>query len=203
MTLVSCVMPTADRRAFVPGAIKLFLAQTWPEKELVIHDNGVVSVCDLVPRDWRIRYFRKPGDTPLGEVRNWLCREAHGRFIAHWDDDDWYSPERIRLQMAMLGMKGVSGTSTPLFEEEGSGQLWRVKYPERSPPWLYCATLLYRKSYWRENPFPPLRVGEANGFVKEGEFVDLGVADFYRGRIHSGNTSPKVTSRPGWSRVPA
>ena len=46
--LVSCVMPTADRRRFVPQAIGYFLAQDYPNRELVIVDDGKESVEDLV-----------------------------------------------------------------------------------------------------------------------------------------------------------
>jgi hypothetical protein len=48
---ISCLMPTADRRAFVPLAIRYFLAQDYPEKELIIVDDGADSVADLVPDD--------------------------------------------------------------------------------------------------------------------------------------------------------
>lgn len=41
---VSCVMPTANRRHFVPEAIRLFLAQDYAEKELIILDDGEHSV---------------------------------------------------------------------------------------------------------------------------------------------------------------
>jgi hypothetical protein len=34
VSTVSCIMPTADRRKFVPAAIRLFLAQDYADKEL-------------------------------------------------------------------------------------------------------------------------------------------------------------------------
>jgi hypothetical protein len=39
---VSCIMPTANRRAFVPRAVVYFLRQDYPNKELVI--KGVESL---------------------------------------------------------------------------------------------------------------------------------------------------------------
>ena len=39
LPLVSCIMPTADRRRFVPRAVHQFLAQDYPNKELVILDD--------------------------------------------------------------------------------------------------------------------------------------------------------------------
>ena len=38
--MVSCVMPTANRRQWVPRAIALFLAQDYPDCELLIVDDG-------------------------------------------------------------------------------------------------------------------------------------------------------------------
>ena len=50
--LVSCIMPTADRRRFVPLAIQNFLQQDYPNRELVILDDGQDSVADLAPADF-------------------------------------------------------------------------------------------------------------------------------------------------------
>lgn len=58
---VMCLMPTADRRRFVPQAIRYFLAQDYPEKELVIVNDGADALGDLVPANPCIRYFRQQG----------------------------------------------------------------------------------------------------------------------------------------------
>ena len=55
---VTCIMPTADRRAFVPRAIELFLRQDYPRAELLILDDGADAIEDLVPVCDRIRYVR-------------------------------------------------------------------------------------------------------------------------------------------------
>ena len=56
--LVSCIMPTYNRRAFVPYAINYFLRQDYENKELLIVDDGTDPVKDLVPADKQIRYIR-------------------------------------------------------------------------------------------------------------------------------------------------
>jgi glycosyltransferase involved in cell wall biosynthesis len=66
LPLVSCIMPTANRRAFVPRAIQYFLRQDYPEKELVILDDGEDSVADLIPADPRIRYLRETRRRTIG-----------------------------------------------------------------------------------------------------------------------------------------
>jgi hypothetical protein len=49
--LVSCIMPTAHRRVFVPQAIRYFLRQDYPNRELIIADDGTDAIGDLLPSD--------------------------------------------------------------------------------------------------------------------------------------------------------
>src|SRR6516165_9725230 len=94
--LVSCIMPTHNRRPFVPRAIAYFLRQDYPNKELVILDDGDDSVDDLIPAVPQVRYVRLPQRLPLGAKRNECVCQARGDLILHWDDDDWMAPHRIR-----------------------------------------------------------------------------------------------------------
>lgn len=68
-------MPTANRRAFVPLAIRYFQRQDYAEKELVILDDGEDAIGDLIPDDPRVRYIRLNGKRTLGAKRN-ECVEA-------------------------------------------------------------------------------------------------------------------------------
>src|SRR5215213_744350 len=101
--LVSCIMPTHDRRPFVGRAIEQFLRQDYPRRELIVVDDGADAVRDLVPglgadpgsETPRIRYLRLESRRTLGGKRNLACREAQGAVIVHWDDDDWMAPWRL------------------------------------------------------------------------------------------------------------
>jgi glycosyltransferase involved in cell wall biosynthesis len=48
MPLASCIMPTYNRRHFVPNALRYFCRQDYPHKELIIVDDGTDAVGDLV-----------------------------------------------------------------------------------------------------------------------------------------------------------
>ena len=91
-------MPTADRRRFIPAAIRLFLEQDYENKELLIVDDGVDRIEDLVPEHSQIRYIGLSQRTRLGTKRNLACEAARGDVIVHWDDDDWHAPWRVRYQ---------------------------------------------------------------------------------------------------------
>lgn len=205
--LVSCIMPTANRRRFVPEAIRLFLAQDYPEKELVILDDGDEAVADLVPADPQIRYLRETGRQSIGIKRNRACEAARGDIIAHWDDDDWYAPQRLRRQVEALiaGDADLCGLDRVLFFDAAGQRAWEYVFPPNSGPWVYGATLCYRKPLWRRNPFPQINVGEDTRFVanaRGARITALADNSIYVGVVHAANTSPKHTHDPRWQPRP-
>src|SRR5262245_14700872 len=145
--LVSCIMPTCDRRFFVPQALRYFLRQDYPRKELVVVDDGGDCIRDLIPGDPRVRYVRVEGRLSLGEKRNLAVRHSLGTIIAHWDDDDWYHPSYLSSTAASLiqaaGMRTICGAGTYLVWIAGEPSL-RVC---RSPG-IAGATFMYFKRFW-------------------------------------------------------
>src|SRR5947208_4146282 len=96
--LISCIMPTGGRAAFARQAVQYFLRQTWPNKELVIVDDGDEDLGRELPVDRRIRYIQMPRKLSIGEKRNLAIEASQGTLLAHWDDDDWYAPHRLEAQ---------------------------------------------------------------------------------------------------------
>jgi hypothetical protein len=202
--LVSCIVPTANRRAFVPRAIELFQRQDYPCRELVILDDGSDSVADLVPDDPRVRYVRAARKQPLGAKRNACVELARGDLIMHWDDDDWHAPRRISCQVAALREAGaeVCGLRRMLFHEPASGRAWLYDYPAQRRAWLAGGSLLYTRDFWRRAPFAHLQVGEDTRFVWNHDLHRAAiVADFtiYVALIHPDNTCAKQTHGAYWS----
>lgn len=103
---VSCLTVTANRKYLMQRAIQCFQNQTYPNKELVIVDDGEQDLDDLLTElpSEEVRYVKlenKPENT-LGKLRNRSLEEANGEFLVQWDDDDWYHPERISIQAQTL-----------------------------------------------------------------------------------------------------
>lgn len=90
--LISCIMPTAGRPQYVAQAVQYFLAQDYPAKELVIVYNNP-SDLPAMPLPANMRPVQVNTQV-IGAKRNEACRHAQGGIIAHWDDDDIYSPGR-------------------------------------------------------------------------------------------------------------
>ena len=206
--LVSCIMPTYNRRTFVPRAIRLFQRQDYPRLELVIVDDGEDPVADCVPDDPRIRYMRRPPRLTIGGKRNLACAEARGAIIAHWDDDDWYPPHRIRVQVRALFDRpaDVCGSSRIYYYEAATGRAWCYQYSGPNALWVAGNTLAYRRSYWERNPFADLQVGEDTHFVWgriRKVVCDLADPSLCVAMIHPHNTARKDIGGPFWHPEPA
>lgn len=199
--LVSCIMPTYNRRTFVPAALQRFLSQDYPALELIVVDDGSDSVQDLMPADERVRYFRLEGKLSVGAKRNFACEHARGSLIAHWDDDDWYASTRIRRQVEALAASGaeVCGTSVMYYFDESRDRAFRYSLGGAVPSWM--AALVYKRSVWSQNRFEEIRLAEDVKFlgrVPAAARLDLRDHTITIGAIHKSNTSPKITSGTYW-----
>lgn len=146
--MVSCIMPTRNRRRFVAQAIWYFLRQDYPHRELIILDDGEDAIHDLVPPDDRLRYVRLERPLSLAAKRHLGCGLARGELIAHWGDDDWIASERLSKQIHALLNSGadVCGTHNLLHYRLEAGEA-RLFHGSPAEP-LADYTLVYRKSAW-------------------------------------------------------
>jgi O-antigen biosynthesis protein len=164
--LVSCIMPTSNRRSFVQLALRLFLQQDYPNKELVIVDDGEDAVEDLVSSVAGVSYFRLPGRATIGAKRNLACEQARGEIIAHWDDDDWYSPDRLRYQVAPIiaGEADITGLENAFVMELNSGQFWSTQPALHQRMFVgnvHGGTLVFRKYLFSEGMrYPEINLAE-------------------------------------------
>lgn len=205
--LVTCIMPTHNRRSFVPQAIRCFLRQDYSKLELLVVDDGTESIADLVPTNDRIRYVRFDQKLTIGAKRNLACEKARGEFIVHWDDDDWYPSWRVRTQVRAMIERGADlcGSSRVAYFDPARDQAWEYCYPTSKGPWVAGNTLAYRKSFWISHKFPDIQVGEDSRFVwssKGRAVVDLADPGLCVATVHSNNTSRKNVNAVYWHAQP-
>lgn len=205
--MASCIMPTANRRLFVPRAISHFLRQDYSNRELIILDDGDDSITDIIPQDARIRYLRLDRKFSMGVKHNMACEIAHGEIIVHWDDDDWVSPHRISYQVRelqeetkMSSMETLCGLSRVMFYDPRVQRAWEYQYPG-GRPWVLGATFCYYKDFARRHPFPDINEGADTAFVWNLQNAHVRAHPdhtFYVGTVHAHNTSAKRTESIGW-----
>jgi glycosyltransferase involved in cell wall biosynthesis len=207
LPLVSCIMPTRNRRAFVGQAIWYFLRQDYPSKELVIVDDGEDAVADLIPGDERIRYSHCGARRSLGSKRNLACERSRGELIAHWDDDDWIAPQRLSTQVSQLlaADADACGARSLLHYRLDAGQAWHYDPAPGDPLWLAGGTLLYRRSVWTAHRFADISVGEDRVFTSQlepGRLHALTDPSWYIAVLHPRNTASKNLADSRWERRP-
>lgn len=205
--LVSCIMPTYNRRKFVPHAIRYFLRQEHQNKELIIVDDGTDCIADLIPEHDAIKYIRLNNKITLGEKLNIACSNASGSIIANWDDDDWYATRRLNYQVDALSKDEtkICGLNNLLYYDLSQKKAYQYQYPENQPKWLLGSSLCYYKSQWEAHPFEKINVGMDGLFVwKISSSMVAALEDSTMSvhMIHDQNISPKNTADDWWHQYP-
>jgi glycosyltransferase involved in cell wall biosynthesis len=153
--LVSCVLPTCNRRGFFKQALTYYQRQDYPNKELIIVDDGEEPVKDLLPADTRIQYFFLDRHTNLGAKLNFGIDQARGRIIQKLDDDDYYHPHFLRATVQALTENGSAHAITALecflVLIASSGAL-----KHSGMGWFSGPTLCFFKDLWEKTPFRDL-----------------------------------------------
>lgn len=101
--LVSVVIAAYNAAATLDETLRDTLAQTLPDFEIVVVDDGSTDgTWDVLQRHApRVRAVRQ-ANAGIGAARNRGMREARGEFIALLDADDLCDPARLQIQLAYL-----------------------------------------------------------------------------------------------------
>jgi GT2 family glycosyltransferase len=169
--LISCVMVTGGRPDFVRQAIRYFHRQDVASKELIIVDDGS---CDLSEElnDRRVRYRHLDTPVSIGAKRNIGCALARGEYIAHWDDDDWYGPQRLSHQLAPLqqDVADISALRVEAFWDLVNWRFWRCSSEVHRQMFVedvQGGTLAFRRDLWsRGLRYPDTSLAEDAAFLR-------------------------------------
>lgn len=207
---VTCFMPTRNRRAWLPSAIRNWQLQTYANRELLIVADGE-KVNDLIPQDdsrITLVHLTDP-ERPnlLPEKFNIACNIAKGEILAKWDDDDWYAPSRLSDQVHLMKVRGaaVAGYRNILFTD-GKDFYRYIGWPD----WVSGTTLMFRRDWWERHPFKPEspgeNVGSDNGFCRRAlelhQLTSIDAGNTVVASIHPWNTSNKQLHQGAmWHRL--
>lgn len=109
--LVSVIIPTYKRSEMLCRAVDSALQQTYPNIQvLVVDDNNPDSQWRAATRekmrvyenDVRVKYVCHEKNKGAAAARNTGMCSAEGEIVAFLDDDDWFLPEKVALQVAYL-----------------------------------------------------------------------------------------------------
>jgi len=100
--LVSVIIATRNRNEYVNRAINSVLNQTYSDFEIIIVDDGSSPPVVIESDDSRIRVIRNEISSGSSAARNIGMRAAKGSYLCLLDDDDYYLPHKIALQLDYL-----------------------------------------------------------------------------------------------------
>src|SRR5919205_1811549 len=103
--LVSVIIPTFNRAAYLQEAVRSVFAQTYSTWELIVVDDGssddTLAMLSALAAP-RLRVIAHARCHNPARLRNAGLRAAQGTYVAFLDSDDLWSPEKLSVQMADL-----------------------------------------------------------------------------------------------------
>ena len=133
--LVSVVIPSYDTAEFARGAVASVLAQTMPDFEIVLVDDGSrpeqAAILEELARTPKVRLFRQAKAGPdRARRRGW--QEARGEIVAFLDDDDRYAPRYLESCLDRLAAEPGLGAVYTRYHTVGPGGEPRGILPKQS-----------------------------------------------------------------------
>lgn len=106
MNAISIVIPTHNRAALLPRAIRSALAATQPGDEIIVVDDGSVDETPAAIAEFadRVRYVRTE-NRGVGAARNHGVSLATRPLITFLDSDDECFPDRLTLQRQFMAAR--------------------------------------------------------------------------------------------------
>jgi glycosyltransferase involved in cell wall biosynthesis len=153
--LVTVLTATYNQERFIGRCIESVLAQSRPDWEMLLFDDGSTDATREVARgykDPRIYLLEHPhtGIWALGERYNQALARARGRVAAILDGDDWWPADKLSRQTPAFDDPGtvLSHGSCALYDEEGRPLVRRLlpfSLRGRIPGSRFLRTLIRRR----------------------------------------------------------
>lgn len=105
-SLVSAIVPAYNAEAYVAGAIRSVLAQTYSRIEVIVIDDGSTDgTADVVAGfGHAVRYLHQ-SNSGVSSARNRGMAQATGDYICFLDADDEWLPRKIEVQLGRLAAR--------------------------------------------------------------------------------------------------
>ena len=127
--LVSVIIPVYNGARFLGAALESVFAQTYRPIEVIVVDDGSADDSGVIAQSFpEVRYVRQQNEG-VAAARNNAIQIARGEFLAFLDQDDLWTPEKLKVQVDHLLKNpelGYTLTHLQFFLEPGT----------TLPPWF-------------------------------------------------------------------
>ncbi len=141
---VSILIPCYNAEKWIAQAINSALEQTYPNKEVIVVDDGSTDDSLTVIRQYSDRIHWETQSNQGGNfTRNRLLELSTGEWLQYLDSDDYLLPEKIEQQMNLLSEDPETDIicSPAIAEYHQNGQVWQEASATLQPrdPWILLA----------------------------------------------------------------
>lgn len=152
--LVSVVIPTYNGAQFIAEALHSVRAQEYHPTETIVVDDGSTDASAAIIQAFAgVRYIHQHNQG-VGAARNTGVRAATGEFIAFLDQDDRWTPPKLRLQVDYLRQYpeagGVLAHHQVVLEEATPWPSWLKSETPDNQSALMPSTLVVHKSIFEQ-----------------------------------------------------
>ena len=102
--LVTVLLPTHNRRRYLPEALASVLRQTYRNLEIFVIRDGGEEISDIIQsfHDPRVAFIDRKENRGKPYSLNEALARARGKYVAYLDDDDVYYPGHVRTLVDAL-----------------------------------------------------------------------------------------------------
>ena len=115
MDRVSVVIPSYNAASYIMKAIESVLNQTYDNLEVIVADDASTdSTCSVIKKikDPRVKLIERTENGGAAIARNTAIRAATGRYIAFLDADDYWTSDKLSVQIKQMQEKAASFSCT-------------------------------------------------------------------------------------------
>jgi glycosyltransferase involved in cell wall biosynthesis len=164
--LVSVIVPTSNRLAFLKQAIASVRTQSFPDWELIVSDNGSTDgTVEWLAEQDDVILLTAPTPTGAAPARNMGIEIARGRLLAFLDDDDIWLPTTLESLIRLDSYERCFAAVGARMRPGRSGRYERLWHPMS----------LMERDVWQEvlaewNPTPSQTIFRRDVLVEMGGF---------------------------------
>lgn len=168
VSIITCT----NRRNCMVNLFNNYRRQRFPKKELIIVINNdkikLGPYRKMAQKDQHVQVFRVPEGRSLGTCLNYAVTKTKYRYIAKFDDDDYYAPYYLTdsLMTFQRTNPDIVGKRAHFMYLQGSKMLILRFYQDanRYVSILPGATLVFKREVFRKVHFPNRSRGEDDHF---------------------------------------
>ena len=190
--LVTVIITSFNHAQYILQTIESVKAQTYPNWELIVIDDGSTDntheVLRSMPEDKRVRLILNTDNKRQSARLNQAIALAKGTYISLLSSDDWYLPEKLEQQVALFEKLddeyGVvysggyryyedTGETIEINSNKSMKRGWILKELLTEPFFIYPISPLIRKKCFERYPFD-------ESYTAEGEAIYFKIAMHYK-----------------------